>query len=176
MLVVEVFLDLLQLASFDRQCPRILVHAITGKHPDIDNGSVHPGRDPQGSVLNIRCLLAKNSAQQLFFRCQLGFALWRDLAHQDIAGIDFRPDKGDSRFVEIGQRRIADIGNIRADFFGAQLGIARHTSQLFDVDRGKAILVDQALRDQDGILEVVAVPRHERDHQVLSQRQFAHVG
>ena len=28
---------------------------------------------------------------------------------------------------------------------------------------------------QDGVLEVVAVPRHERDQQVLAERQLAHV-
>ncbi len=44
------------------------------------------------------------------------------------------------------------------------------------MDGGVAVLLHHPLRDQDRVLEVVAVPRHERDHHVLAQRQLAHVG
>jgi hypothetical protein len=44
------------------------------------------------------------------------------------------------------------------------------------VDRGETILLDDLLGDQDGVLEVVAIPRHERDAQVLAQRKLAHIG
>ena len=50
------------------------------------------------------------------------------------------------------------------------------TDQFLDVDRGVAVVGDDALRDQDRVLEVVAVPRHERDQHVLAERELAHVG
>ena len=44
------------------------------------------------------------------------------------------------------------------------------------MDRREAVFLDDALRDQDRVLEVVAVPGHERDQHVLAKRQFAQVG
>jgi hypothetical protein len=43
------------------------------------------------------------------------------------------------------------------------------------VDRREAILLHDALGDEDRVLEVVAVPRHERDQQVLAQGELADV-
>jgi hypothetical protein len=40
----------------------------------------------------------------------------------------------------------------------------------------EAIFLDHALGDQDRVLEVVAVPRHEGDQQVLTQGEFAQIG
>ncbi len=65
------------------------------------------------------------------------------------------------------------FGMSSGDFLGSQLGIASHAGQLFDVDRGEAIFLHHALGDEDRVLEVVAVPRHERDQQVLAQRELA---
>ena len=57
-----------------------------------------------------------------------------------------------------------------------ELGVARDDRQFLDVDRGVAVVGDDALGDQDRVLEVVAVPGHERDQHVLAERQLAHVG
>ena len=38
------------------------------------------------------------------------------------------------------------------------------------------VVLDQTLRDENRVLEVVAAPRHERDENVLAQRQFAFLG
>jgi hypothetical protein len=43
------------------------------------------------------------------------------------------------------------------------------------VDRGEAIFFHDALGDEDRVLEVVAVPGHERDEQVLPERELAEV-
>jgi hypothetical protein len=40
----------------------------------------------------------------------------------------------------------------------------------------KAVFGDDTLVDQDRVLEVVAIPRHERDQHVLAKRKLAHVG
>ena len=44
------------------------------------------------------------------------------------------------------------------------------------MDRSEPVFRHHALGDHDRVFEVVAVPRHERDHHVLPQRQLAHVG
>ena len=44
------------------------------------------------------------------------------------------------------------------------------------MDSGEAVFLNHALGDEDGVFEVVAVPRHERDAHVLAQRQFTEVG
>ena len=43
------------------------------------------------------------------------------------------------------------------------------------MNAGVTLILDQALGNQDGVLEVITVPRHESDHQVLPQRQFSQV-
>ena len=47
---------------------------------------------------------------------------------------------------------------------------------LLDVDRGEDVVLHEALREDDRVLVVVALPRHERDQQVLAQRHLAAVG
>ena len=44
------------------------------------------------------------------------------------------------------------------------------------MNSGEAIFLNHTLGDQDGVFEVVAVPRHERYAHVLAQRQFTEVG
>jgi hypothetical protein len=85
-------------------------------------------------------------------------------------------DVDDAGLVELRQRGLADVRDIAGDLLRTELGVPRHTGQLLDMDRGETILLDHALRDQDRVLEVVAVPGHEGDAQVLPQGQLAHVG
>src|SRR5690606_13068684 len=61
-------------------------------------------------------------------------------------------------------------------FLRTQLGVTGDTGQLLDVDRGVAVFLYHALGNEDGVLEVVAVPGHERDQHVLPQRQLAQGG
>ena len=58
----------------------------------------------------------------------------------------------------------------------AQLGLADLDLELLDVDRGVDVVLHQLLADDDRVLEVVAVPGHERDQHVAAQRQLALVG
>jgi hypothetical protein len=43
------------------------------------------------------------------------------------------------------------------------------------MDGGEAIFLNNTLGQADGVFEVVAVPRHERDAHVLTQSQFTHI-
>ena len=44
------------------------------------------------------------------------------------------------------------------------------------MDGGEAVFLNHTLGQADGVFEVEAVPCHERDAHVLTQRQFTHVG
>jgi hypothetical protein len=78
--------------------------------------------------------------------------------------------------VQARHLRLAQRRDVAGDFFGSELGVARHDRQLLDVDRGETVIGHHALRDEDRILEVVAVPGHERDQHVLPQRQLTEIG
>ncbi len=41
------------------------------------------------------------------------------------------------------------------------------------MDRGQLVVLHEALGEDDRVLEVVALPGHEGDHQVLAERHFA---
>src|SRR5690606_21211857 len=98
-----------------------------------------------------------------------------DLADENVARLHFRTDVRNTGFIELRKRGLADIRDVRGDFLGSQLRVARNRGQLFDVNRREAIFLDDTLGDEDGVLEVVAVPGHERDEQVLAKRKFADV-
>ena len=100
----------------------------------------------------------------------------RDLADQDVAGLHLGPDADDARLVEVLEGLFGDVRNVPSDFFLAQLGVAGLDLELLDVDRGVAVVLDQPLRDQDRVLEVVAAPRHEGHEHVAAQGQLALVG
>jgi hypothetical protein len=68
---------------------------------------------------------------------------------------------------------LADVRDVARDLFLAELGVARDALELLDVDRGEDVLLDDALGDEDRVLEVVAAPRHERDDHVPPERQLA---
>src|SRR5690606_1592638 len=88
----------------------------------------------------------------------------------------FRTNVRDTRLVELGKRGVTDVRDVGRDVFRPELRVTRDAGQLLDVNRGEPVFLDDALRDQDRVLEVVAVPWHERDQQVLAKRELAHVG
>src|SRR5690606_3981616 len=99
-----------------------------------------------------------------------------DLTNQDIARTNLGTDIDNACFVEFVQRSFTHVGDVCGDLFSTQLGIPGDTGQLLDMDGGETIFLNHALGQADGVFEVEAVPRHERDAHVLTQRQLTHVG
>ena len=91
-------------------------------------------------------------------------------------GLHFGADADDARLVEVLEGLLADVRDVARDLFLAELGVAGDALELLDVDRGEDVFLDQALGDEDRVFEVVAAPRHERDHHVLAERQLALLG
>ena len=68
------------------------------------------------------------------------------------------------------------FGMSRRDLLRAELGVAGVDLVLVDVDRRQHVVLHEALAEDDRVLEVVALPRHQRDEQVLAERQLAVIG
>ena len=82
-------------------------------------------------------------------------------------------DIDDAGFVQVLEVFLAHIGNVAGDFLRTQLGVARHGLEFLDMDRGEDVVAHDALGDEDGVLEVVAIPGHEGDQRILAQGQLA---
>ena len=176
LLVVAVLGQPLDLGPVDGRRALVLVHAAAVEDPHIDDGAGHAGRQPQRGVAHVARLFAEDRAEQLLLRRHRRFTLGRHLAHQDVARLHFGTNIDDAGLIEVPQRFLADIRDVAGDFLLAQLGIPGHHLELFDVNGGEDVVARDALRDQDAVLKVVAVPGHERDEHVASQRQLAQLG
>ena len=64
------------------------------------------------------------------------------------------------------ERLLADVRDVARELLAAELRLADLDLELLDVDRGEDVVLDEALGDEDRVLEVVAVPGHERDEHV----------
>ncbi len=175
-LITDVLFQPADFLLLDFECPLVLVDALAGEDLDFDDRAVDSRRCLQAGVADVSGLLAEDGPQQLLLRCELGFALRRDLAHQDVAGLDRSADANDAAVVEIGERRLGDVGNVARDLLGPQLRVPRLDLELLDVNRGVGVVAHQALRDEDRILEVVTAPRHEGHEHVPAQRQLTQLG
>ena len=155
---------------------RQLVVVLAGEHPDADDLAGLTVRHLQRSVAHLASLLTEDRAQQPLLRGQLGLALRGDLADQDVAVTDLGADADDAALVEIGQHLIGDVRDVPGDLLGAQLGVASVDLVLLDVNRGEHVLLHEALGQDDRVLVVVALPRHDRHEQVLAQRHLTVLG
>ena len=100
----------------------------------------------QAGVLHLARLLAEDRAQQALLGGQLGLALGRDLADQDVARLDLGADVDDAVLVEVLERLLADVRDVAGDLLGTQLGVARLDLVLLDVDAGEEVLARPAGR------------------------------
>src|SRR5713101_3273758 len=175
-LVVLVLEELRLFQVLDVLGALVLVDALAAEDLGVDHRALHAGRDPQRAVAHVAGLLAEDGPEQLLLGRELRLALGGDLAHQDRARLHLRADADDARVVQVLERLFTDVRDVARDLFLAQLGVARDALELLDVDRGEHVLLDDALADEDRVLEVVALPRHEGDRHVLAQRQFPGLG
>src|SRR5205823_9164444 len=138
--------------------------------------AISSGWNSQRRVFHVRGFFTEDGAQQSFFRRQFRFGFWRNFADQNVAWFHFRADAHHPVRAQIAQRFFANIWNIARDFFRPELGVARPDLELIDVNGSVDVFLHHLLRDHDGILKIVAIPRHERDQDVASEREFAVIG
>ena len=143
---------------------------------DLDDLAALAVGQAQGAVLHFAGLLAEDGAQEPLLGGQLGLALRRDLADQDVARPDLGADVDDALFVEVLEGFLADVGDVAGDLLGAELGVARLDLVLLDVDAREQVVADEAIADDDGVLVVATFPAHERHEDVPAERQLARLG
>jgi hypothetical protein len=146
-----------------------LVAVLAAEDLDADDLAALAVGQAEGGVFDVAGLLAKDGAEQLLFGAELLLALGGNLADQDVAGGDFGADAHDAVLVEVLERLFGDVGDVAGDLLRSELGVADVNGVGFDVDRGVAVVVDEALREDDGVLKVVALPVHEGDEDVLAE-------
>ena len=176
LLVVAVLGETLDFLALDRHRALVLVDAVAVEHPDLDDRAGIARGNPERGVANVGRLLAEDGAEELLFRRHRAFALRRDLAHEDVARDHFGTDVDDARFVEVLQSLFRNVRDVAGDFLRPELGVAGHHFVFLDVDRGEDVLHGDLLAEQDGVFEVVAIPRHERDEHVPAEREIAEFG
>ena len=155
---------------------RQVVALVAAERLDVDHDAALAVGHLQRGVANLARLLLEDRADQLLLGRQLGLALRRDLADEQVAGGDLGADPDDAAVVEVAQRLLRAVRDVARDLLVAELGRARVDLVLLDVDRGELVVGDQPLGEDDRVLEVVALPGHERDQQVLAERHLAVVG
>src|SRR5579883_1123488 len=174
--VGKVFFELEDLVGFNGFVPLVFFSALAGEDFHVNDGAFDARRAVKGGIANVAGFFAENGTKQFFFRRERGFALGRNLADQNVAGLHDRADTDDAAFVQVAEERLANIGNVARDLFGAQLGVARLDFILLDMNRGVVIVFDELFADENGVLEVVAAPRQEGDQDVAAKPELAAVG
>ena len=127
-------------------------------------------------VADLAGLLTEDGPQEALLGGELGLALGRDLADEHVAGADLGADADDAPLVEVLQDLLGEVRDVPGDLLGAELGVAGVDLVLVDVDRREHVVAHDPLAEDDGVLEVVALPRHEGDEEVLAEGELAAVG
>ena len=175
-LIGQVLFQPRYLRALDGLGALIFLLPFAGEDFHVHHRALDARRASERGIAHVAGFFAEDGAQQLLFRGELGFALGRHFAHQDVARLYAGANADNAALVQVAQRVLADVRNVARHFFRPQLGVARFDLELLDVDRGVVIVFHQPFRNQDGILEVVAAPGHEGHQHVASQRQLAVVG
>ena len=143
---------------------------------DLDDLAALAVGQAQRAVLHLARLLTEDRPQEALLGGQLGLALGRDLADEDVAGADLGADVDDALLVEVLEGLLADVRDVAGDLFGPELRVAGLDLVLLDVDAGEQVVADEAVADDDRVLVVAALPAHERDEDVAAEGQLAHLG
>ena len=154
---------------------RQVVAGVARERLDADDLPALAVRNLQRGVADLARLLLEDRADQLLLGRELGLALGRDLPHEQVARVDVGADANDAALVEVRERLLRAVRDVARDLLVAELRRARVDLVLVDVDRAEHVVLDEALRDDDRVLEVEALPRHERDEQVRAERELAGV-
>ena len=70
--------------------------------------------------------------------------------------------------IEILEGLLSDVRDVASDFLRPELRVTSGDLEFLDMDRSEDILTKDLLGDQNRILEVIAVPRHERHEDVAA--------
>ena len=139
----------------------------------VNHHAVQRGLRLERGILHVAGLVAEDGAQELLLGRGVALALRGNLADEDVSRVDVGTHADDTVGIEVLGGILRDVRNIRRELLNAALRIAHLHDVLVDVYRREDILALDALRNHDGILEVVSLPGHEGHLQVAAQSQLA---
>src|SRR5216684_3344393 len=138
-----------------------LVLVLAREHLDVDHDAALAVWDAQARVADLARLLTEDRAQEALLGRELGLALGRDLADQDVALLHLGADVDDAALVQVAQRIVRDVGDVTRDLFRTELRLAGLGLVLLDVDRGVHVALDDVLTGLDlgAVVEAGALVR-----------------
>src|SRR5256712_1447449 len=177
-LVADADLALLRDRDADHlvDAPEELVVVLAAEDRDVDDLPVLARRQAERGVLHLTRLLTEDRPEQSLLGGELGLALRRDLADEDVLGPDLGADVDDAVLVEVREGLLTDVRDVARDLLGPELGVACLALVLLDMDRGELVVLDDPVGEDDRVLVVPALPGHERDKDVLPEGELAFVG
>ena len=124
---------------------RQVVAVLARERHDVDDDAALAVGHLQRGVADLARLLLEDRADQLLLGGQLGLALRRDLADEQVARADLGADADDAAVVEVAQRLLRAVRDVAGDLLVAELRRAGVDLVLLDVDRGELVVLDEAL-------------------------------
>ena len=124
---------------------RQLVVVLAAEDLDVDDLAALAVRHLEAGVAHLARLLLEDRADELLFGGELGLALGRDLADQQVARVDLGADAHDAALVQVLERLLGAVGDVARDLFVAQLGGAGVDLVLLDVHRRQHVVFDETL-------------------------------
>ena len=100
-----------------------VVVELTSELADLDHLAALAVGQTQRAVLHLAGLLPEDRPQQALLGGQLGLALGRDLADQDVARAHLGADVDDALLVEVLEGLLADVGDVARDLFRPELRV-----------------------------------------------------
>ena len=107
-------LELGALRVLDRLGALVLLRALAREDAGVDHDAADARRHLERAVAHVAGLFAEDRAQQLLFGGELGLALRRDLADQDVARLHLGADAHDAGVVEVLEGLFADVRDVLA--------------------------------------------------------------
>jgi hypothetical protein len=107
------FLELGALVVFDLPRAVVLLGALASEDAGVDDDAADARGNAERGVTDVAGLLTEDGAKELLLGGELRLALRRDLAHEDVAGVDLGADAHDARLVEVLEGLLADVRDVR---------------------------------------------------------------
>src|SRR3712207_5944670 len=108
---------------------RQVVARVARERLDVDDDAALAVRHLERGVADLARLLLEDRADELLLGRELGLALRRHLADEQVAGADLGADADDAAVVEVAQRLLRAVRDVAGDLLVAELGRAGRSEE-----------------------------------------------
>ena len=147
-----------------------------GVEGSLDDGTAEGRICLQGSILDITGLVAEDGLEKFLLRGRVALALRGDLTYHNVARLNSCADTYNTVLSQVLGGIFAHVRDVGSEFLHTSLGVAYFRKVLVYVNGGEYVPLDHLLGEHDGVLIVVALPRHERNLEVPSECELSVLG